>query len=650
MLQVTGTQCLELSSRHRAAVALSGTIFLLGVVLAGCNKPPAPSPLPRADATVAGGTLISISPAADVLSDVVGYREWDSTLPSEFEAGHVSPREEDLPTVTKTDDGFVIEMPSGTPIATPTVDHGRLYVSGGFSSTEFHCYDAATGEHIWSIDLSDDGPSWAVVEDGVVAFNTESCTLFLVNADTGEQLWSYYLGDPLLSSPVVAGGRVFTVYPHEETGDYEEPGEGMAGDEKPDDDATDGEQPSETPSVSEEKEMPEGNGDSSEASQEEQADDPIASAPTHVLVCFDLKTGAILWQHRLDTDCVTTPVAAADSVFVTTMSGRLYQFRQSDGAAIAAHDLMATSPPVIFAGSMHVSRRIAGKDGDEAVSESIVRCDLECRPMQELARAWHAPHLDRTIQEQSEMTREAGKFEQMNGIGGGFGGGFGFGGGSGSGFQGGFGGGSFQVLDAQTGPTNPDDLESDDPFGPADGGATPAVGDGNEAEPVDLLARTQGNAALVIGLGNVSTLQCYQGSRPLRWADRCFSCVGDRVVCLNAESGGVVWERQLEGNIEEVGGHLGTPPVAAGQWLFVATVAGEVLRISPGDGTITKRYAIGSPVRFAPTVMDGRIYVGTQDGKVVCVSAADPNATGWPMWGGDAAHSNVYHGRAPWQL
>lgn len=649
MSQVIGTNCLVSSSRYRTAVALNGTIFLLCVVLAGCSKPPAPAPLPRVAATGAGGTLVSISPAVDALSDVIAYREQDSTLPSEFEAGHVSPREEELPTVTKTDDGFVIEMPSGTPIATPTVDDGRLYVSGGFSSTEFHCFNAATGAHIWSVDLSDDGPSWAVVEDGVVAFNTESCTVFVLNAMTGEQLWSWYLGDPLLSSPVVVGGRLFTVYPHENFGDYEESTQNMAGGGETDGGETDdgkvaGEEPAEDAIASQQPgSQGAGIGD---VMPSEPADASFTSGPTHVLVCFDLQTGAILWQHRVDTDCVTTPVAAADSVFVTTMSGRVYQFRQSDGAVIAAHDLLATTPPVVFGNSMHMSRRIVGEEGEAAVSESIVRCDLDFRPLQELARAWRAPHLDQTIQKNSAMTREAGKFEQMNGIGGGFMGGFGFGGG----FGGGSGGGNFQVLDAQPGPTNPDDLESDNPFEPADGGATPATDEWNETEPVDLLARTQGNAALVIGLGNVSTLQCYQGSRPLRWADRCFSCVGDRIVCLHAESGDVVWERQIEGNIEELGGHLGTPPIAAGNWLFVGTVDGKVLRISLVDGAVIQTYEIGSPIRFAPTVMDGRIYVGTQDGKVVCVSAGDPNATGWPTWGGDAAHSNVCHGRAPWQL
>ena len=34
--------------------------------------------------------------------------------------------------------------------------------------------------------------------------NTESCTLFALDAATGKMRWSYYLGDPLLSTPTIA--------------------------------------------------------------------------------------------------------------------------------------------------------------------------------------------------------------------------------------------------------------------------------------------------------------------------------------------------------------------------------------------------------------------------------------------------------------
>ena len=43
--------------------------------------------------------------------------------------------------------------------------------------------------------------------------NTESCTIFAIEAKTGKQLWSFWLGDPLTSSPTIADGLVFAAYP-----------------------------------------------------------------------------------------------------------------------------------------------------------------------------------------------------------------------------------------------------------------------------------------------------------------------------------------------------------------------------------------------------------------------------------------------------
>jgi len=52
----------------------------------------------------------------------------------------------------------------------------------------------------------------------LIVFNTESCTIFALEAETGQQLWSYWLGDPLTSTPTIAQGRVFTSYRHRRGG------------------------------------------------------------------------------------------------------------------------------------------------------------------------------------------------------------------------------------------------------------------------------------------------------------------------------------------------------------------------------------------------------------------------------------------------
>ena len=128
-------------------------------------------------------------------------------------AGHVTPRDLATDAITKQDQGFTIKLPSSTR-SEPSIYAGKLFVSGGFHSKEFLCFfEAATGKPVWAMNLDDDGPTSAACEDGVIVFNTESCTVFALEADTGRQLWSWWLGDPLTSTPTISRGVVFTSYP-----------------------------------------------------------------------------------------------------------------------------------------------------------------------------------------------------------------------------------------------------------------------------------------------------------------------------------------------------------------------------------------------------------------------------------------------------
>src|SRR5882672_12262289 len=77
--------------------------------------------------------------------------------------------------------GWVLRLPGGRPIATPAFADGMLFVGGGYGSHEFYAVDSETGKIIWKIDTGDDGPTAAVVFDGIVAFTTESCTLVVVD-------------------------------------------------------------------------------------------------------------------------------------------------------------------------------------------------------------------------------------------------------------------------------------------------------------------------------------------------------------------------------------------------------------------------------------------------------------------------------------
>jgi Ca-activated chloride channel family protein len=198
--------------------------------------------------------------------------------------------------------GWSVEIPGRRPVVTPCLDSGRIFLGGGFGSHEVYALDAATGHLLWGRRTRDDGPSAAVVADGFVAFNTESCTLCVLRAETGDLAWERWLGDPLLAQPAVADGRVFMAYPSRERG-------------------------------------------------------------RHVLAAFALRDGSPLWQADLASDVITAPVVAEGGVHVSTWDGNVSRFDAGTGERDWCKELRATSAPWIWDGGVYVSRREDGPSG-----------------------------------------------------------------------------------------------------------------------------------------------------------------------------------------------------------------------------------------------------------------------------------------------
>jgi outer membrane protein assembly factor BamB len=540
----------------------------------------------------------------DVLHEVLAMNA-NTTFPvSEFDPGHVTPLEFDFDRIAKTESGFVIHLPSQSPIPTPTVYQNRLYVSGGFSSQEFYCFDARTGEFIWGAQLDDDGPSSAVPYEDSIIFGCESCTVFSLAADTGEMRWSHWLGDPLLSMPTLADGRVFVVYPS------------MSGLPANEPDGTDI-RTGDTMSL---------------------ADDVDGSRrtviPTHVAAAFDAMTGKLLWRRWLDSDCMTAPVAVEEKLFLATLAGTVYEFRQRDGQIQRAERMRATSAPVVVGDDLYLTRRADDRSQPE-VAECIAVHRLSTNALHFAAARRSAPYLDEAIQRQAQYSKDAYNFETQNAIGGGFGGGFGGGGGS---FF--VADDPFEQADENSNASDGNSISARDKTGgPSDDVDRSDLNDA--AQSSDPLARTELQAAATIGLGNVSTIQSFHGSRILYWDGRLFNCMGDRVVCTVAETGETMWSHTVSGDLSKTGGHLAATPIAAGRFLFVATVEGSVIQLDRESGEICRTFKLDAALRFPPVLQDGRIYLGTQDGRVVCIDTGDRDLTGWPVWGGDPGHRNT---------
>jgi hypothetical protein len=193
--------------------------------------------------------------------------------------------------------GWKVAIPGGHTLATPAVANGRVYIGGGFGSYDFYAFDARDGSVAWRYQTSDDGPTAAVVADGFVVFNTESCELEVLT-EAGAPVWKKWLGGPLMSMPAVAEGRIFMAYPDSK------------GDRR------------------------------------------------HYLACFDLRTGAEYWKQPIEGEVITAPVLAGGSVHFATLGGSLYRLRQKDGH-VERHDAKnATSSPVVCKDECFFSQRV----------------------------------------------------------------------------------------------------------------------------------------------------------------------------------------------------------------------------------------------------------------------------------------------------
>ncbi|MEJ5277560.1 MAG: PQQ-binding-like beta-propeller repeat protein, partial [Thermogemmata sp.] len=516
---------------------------------------------------------IGSAPGEDITAKV---REINSPRypapPSQFRVGHAKAMAENRVQRRRQAQGFTLEFPSQAPIPTPTVYEGKLYVGGGFRSRQFYCFDAKTGEPIWSVDLSDDGPSSAVCSDGIVIFNTESCTLFALDARTGKHLWSYWLGDPLTSTPTIANGMVFTSYPcaGRFAGVPPLPKLPPAGGPKPVKPPAGGPKPVDEPSLSgpQPAQTPSGNGQPAPA-----AGNPPLPPPTHAFIAIELKTGKILWQRWIDSDVISAPVADGDEVLAATFAGTLYRFQQRDGTIVSARRCRITSAPTVVGEQVYWTQRA---DYDRQVAEAVVAADLRNQVVKLAAARQAAPYLDREVQGRTKLATFAKSLDQGNALG----------------------------LGAQQ-------------------------------------AANAAAAMFNIGQANISALQAFQGSRVLHFRQQLYSTMGDKIVCVDVRTGKEKWERKVSGDLLKEGGYLATAPALAGDRLVVATLKGEVLLLEPNQGEVVKTYTVGHPVRAQPAIVEGRIYVSTFDGRVVCIDTGDAQLTGWSTWGGDMGHTNL---------
>lgn len=458
---------------------------------------------------------------------------------SNFRKGHVS--KSTLTNYKKqTKTGYIIDFKRAMLVPSPVVYDGKVYISGGFGSKQYYCFDSQTGDLVWAIDLDDDGPSSAAIVDDIIVFNTESCTIFACDAKTGKQLWSYWLGDPLMSMPTIANGIVFTAYPAV----YNYPVKSCKT-------------------------------RNNEIIKDNINNTKINVHPSHVLIAIELKTGKILWQKWIDGDVMSAPVADDKFLYVTSFSGTLYKFDQLTGEILEVKSIRATSAPLVNNDKMYVSRR-SDDEKDTRVSESISEIVVVGYGVKKSFLSRDAPYLDETKQNSSKLKFDASGMDAGNGF---------------------------------------------------VGGAPGSSG--------------WKKASSLVGQSNVSSLQAYQGSRILHYNGYNYNTMGNQLICSDPKSSEEIWSVKLDGNMIKAGGYMGTPPLNVRDKIIVASYTGDILIYDATTGENIEKYSTGENIRYQPVVDDGWIYITTTTGKMIAIDTQNPELDGWPMWGANAARTNV---------
>jgi outer membrane protein assembly factor BamB len=146
-----------------------------------------------------------------------------------------------------------------------------------------------------------------------------------------------------------------------------------------------------------------------------------------------------------------------------------------------------------------------------------------------------------------------------------------------------------------------------------------------------------------LGKGHIFDVWSHQGSKPFVWRGRLYSAIGDALHCVDPETHAQHWKRTVGGQPHEEGlldSRL-TPPAIVNGKVYVGTLDGEICCLSAWSGDLLWSVLIDEPILFQPAVARGRVYVPTQAGNLFCLETGDPKDDGWLMWGAGPDHNGL---------
>ena len=483
--------------------------------------------------------------------------------------------------------GWKVTIPGDHALATPAVVAGRVFIGGGFGSHEFYAFDAQTGKMLWQYRTSDDGPTAAVVDEGHVAFNTESCELEMLTMD-GKPVWKKWLGDPLMSMPAITQGRLLMAFPDSK-------GDGQ-----------------------------------------------------HRLACFDVKTGNEVWRRPLAGEIITAPVIDDQQVFLATLEGSLYCFHIKDGTlAWTEKEKNVTSAPTLWNGHCWFSRRQettvtkAGKKSAQQLEQMAMRALQPKSPIHDLAATQRvADYLDYGkrggfaggaamggmggAMANPASQKEAASQKADAGVG--------------------FDGGGIGVDE----PPSQSTVGAKKPLGPVvPPGPSLAVqqGGGKGDSKIGQAAKNLGQGT-VHGVWSYQGSKpfFYRGRLYAAMGDSlvCVEPKTEKVLWKKVFNPPKEKKHQAAKDETLLDATISPPSLCNGK-LFFGTSYGDVVCLSADKGELLWIVNLGQSesIGFQPAVAGGRVYVSTESGNLYGLETGDPNDDGWLMWGANAAHNGM---------
>jgi outer membrane protein assembly factor BamB len=118
-----------------------------------------------------------------------------------------------------------------------------------------------------------------------------------------------------------------------------------------------------------------------------------------------------------------------------------------------------------------------------------------------------------------------------------------------------------------------------------------------------------------------------------------------RVTAFDAKSGAQIWSNALEVDDDGKASRFGGGVSASGNMVFATNGVGDVAALAADTGVLSWKKRPAGPLRGAPTLSNGNVYVMTQDNQIYALRQDD----GEPQWNeaGPVAASGIFGVGAP---